>query len=365
MKLIIQIPCLNEELTLPATLAALPRRLDGVDTVELLVIDDGSDDRTAEVARSLGVEHIVRHRTNCGLGRAFRSGLDRALKEGADIIVNTDADGQYSGSSVPALIQPILDGRADIVIGDRNTAGNPEFGRIKKFLQWLGSFVVRSLSGLNIPDAVSGFRAISRQAALRLNVLSAFSYTVEMIIQAANKQITVLSVPVGTNPETRESRLFRNMPQFIARQMVGMLRMYAMYRPMRFFFYLGSTLSVVGAIPVIRFLLAYWGGEGDGHVQSLVLGGALLTMGFVVFVSGLLSDLISQNRQLSEITLEKVRAMELKIHDRRFAADRQKSAVEPHRARDNESVYRQPPATDSTRPVPPAGKPPQPRNPPG
>ena len=311
MKLIIQIPCLNEEQTLPATLADLPGQIDGVDCIELLVIDDGSDDRTVEVAQAMGVHHIVRHTTNCGLGRAFRSGLDRALKEGADIIVNTDGDGQYRGSAIEDLIRPIMEGRADIVIGDRNTADNPEFGQVKKFLQWLGSFVVRSLSGVNVPDAVSGFRAISRPAALRLNVLSAFSYTVEMIIQAGNKQMTVLSVPVATNPETRESRLFHNIPQFVARQLVGMVRMYAMYRPVRFFFYLGSLMCITGLIPIMRFLFAYWAGDGDGHVQSLVLGGTLLTMGFVVFVSGLLSDLISQNRQLTEIALEKIRSLEL------------------------------------------------------
>ena len=331
MKLIIQIPCLNEERTLPATLAELPRHIEGVDTIEILVIDDGSDDRTSEVARSLGVNHLVRHTNNCGLGRAFRSGLDRALKEGADIIVNTDGDGQYRGSSVKDLIKPILEGRADIVIGDRNTASNPEFGAIKKFLQWLGSYIVRSLSGVRVPDAVSGFRAISRQAALRLNVLSTFSYTVEMIIQAGNKQLTVLSVPVDINPETRESRLFRNIPQFVGRQLVAMLRMYAMYRPMRFFLYLGSIFCALGLIPILGFLFAYWAGKGDGHVQSLVLGGALLTMGFVVYVSGLLSDLISMNRQLNEITLEKVRRLELEIAARSLAGGGDDNGIAPVR----------------------------------
>jgi len=311
MKLIIQIPCLNEEHTLPATVADLPRRVEGVDTIEFLVIDDGSDDRTAEVARELGVHHLVRHTINQGLGRAFRSGLDRALKEGADIIVNTDGDGQYRGDSIAELIRPILENRADIVIGDRQTASNPEFGPAKKFLQWFGSYVVRSLSGVKVPDAVSGFRAVSRAAALKLNVLSTFSYTIEMIIQAGNRQLNVVSIPVRTNPKTRESRLFRNVPQFIARQLVSMLRMYAMYRPMRFFFYLGSLLCLTGAIPIMRFLLAYWSGEGNGHIQSLVLGGAFLTMGFLVFVNGLLSDLISHNRQLNELALEKIRMLEL------------------------------------------------------
>ena len=221
MKLIIQIPCLNEEQTLPATLADLPSRIDGVDAIEVLVIDDGSDDRTSAVAKSLGVHHLVRHTTNRGLGRAFRSGLDRALMEGANIIVNTDGDGQYRGQSIQLLVQPILRGEADIVIGDRQTWRNPEFGVVKRLLQRLGSYMVRSLSGVQVPDAVSGFRAISRQGALRLNILSAFSYTVEMIIQAGNKQLTVVSVPVETNPKTRETRLFQDMPQFIRRQATG------------------------------------------------------------------------------------------------------------------------------------------------
>jgi len=314
LKLIIQIPCLDEELTLPATLAELPGSIAGVDCIEILVVDDGSADRTAEVASELGVHHVYRHTSNQGLGRAFRTGLDNALKLGADIIVNTDGDGQYFGGDIPALIEPILSGQADIVIGDRQTAKNTEFGLAKKCLQWLGSHVVRSLSGTDVPDAVSGFRAISRKAAIKLNVLSTFSYTVEMIIQAGNKQMTVASVPVRTNPKTRESRLFRNIPQFVARQLVSMIRMYAMYRPMRFFFYLGALLSLGGLIPILRFLFFYFSGDGSGNIQSLVLGGALLTMGFMVFVTGVLSDLISQNRQLSEIALEKVRELELREH---------------------------------------------------
>ena len=334
MKLIIQIPCLNEEQTLPATLAELPRHIDGVSVIEYLVVDDGSDDRTFDVAVSLGVHHIVRHTTNQGLGRAFRAGLDYALKAGADIIVNTDGDGQYRGSSVEALIRPVLEGRADIVIGDRQTAKNPEFTKTKKFLQWLGSHVVRSLSRVQVPDAVSGFRAISREAALKLNVLSSFSYTIEMIIQAGNKQLTVLSVPVDTNPKTRESRLFRNIPHFVSRQLVSMLRMYAMYRPMRFFFYLGTVLCVGGLIPVVRFLIAYWADGGAGHIQSLVLGGAMLTIGFLVFVSGLLSDLISQNRQLVEITLEKVRVLELEHLAKAAAEDKVSAAANPRQSSD-------------------------------
>ena len=311
MKLIIQIPCLNEEQTLPATLAELPRSIPGVDSIEILVVDDGSTDQTAAVASAHGVHHVLRHTRNQGLGRAFRTGLDAALKLGADVIVNTDGDGQYCGGDIPKLIAPILAGEADIVVGDRQTANNTEFGLAKKCLQWLGSYVVRSLSGTNLLDAVSGFRAISRQSAIRLNILSKFSYTVEMLIQAGNKQMSVTSVPVRTNPKTRESRLFANIPQFISRQLVSMVRMYAMYRPMRFFLYLGLLLSVVGAIPIIRFLISYFSGGGAGNIQSLILGGVLLTMGFMIFITGLLSDLISQNRQLSEIALEKIREMEL------------------------------------------------------
>ncbi len=311
MKLIIQIPCLDEEQTLPATLADLPRSVPGVDEVEFLVVDDGSSDNTSQLARELGVDHVFRHTDNQGLGRAFRTGMDNALKLGADIIVNTDGDGQYSGKDIPALVAPILAGEADIVIGDRQTASHREFSLAKKFLQWLGSHAVRALSGTDVPDAVSGFRAISRAAAIRLNILSKFSYTVEMIIQASNKQMSITSVPVRTNPRTRGSRLFRNVPQFIAQQLVSMLRMYAMYRPVRVFFYLGSVITLVGLVPIIRFLVFYFSGESDGHVQSLVLGTGLLTMGFVVFVTGLLSDLISQNRQLNEIALEKLRELEL------------------------------------------------------
>ena len=315
VKLVIQIPCLNEENTLPATLADIPREVPGVDCIEILIVDDGSDDNTLQVAESLGVDHIYRHKTNQGLGRAFRTGLQMSLKHGADIIVNTDGDGQYAGGDIPALIQPILSGNADIVIGDRQTATSTEFGVGKKILQWMGSHVVRSLSGTDIPDAVSGFRAISSHAGIKLNILSKFSYTVEMIIQAANKDLAIASVPIKTNPKTRESRLFKNIPQFMARQVVSMLRMYAMYRPMRFFFYLGTVISLVGLFPVLRFLYFYIFGDGSGNIQSLILGGVFLMMGFTVFITGLLSDLISQSRQIAEASLEKLLEMDLAQRD--------------------------------------------------
>lgn len=310
-RLVIQIPCFNEALTLPETLADLPRHVDGVSSIEVLLIDDGSTDATSAVGRQHGVHHIVRHTHNQGLGRAFRTGLDYALQLGADIVVNVDADGQYCGKDIARLIAPLLSGDADIVIGDRQPTRNPEFSLLKRALQGIGSRVVIALSGIETPDAVSGFRALSREAALRLNILSKFSYTVEMIIQAANKQLRVVSIPVSVNSARRPSRLFRSLPHFVSRQLITMLRMYTMYQPMRLFFSAGALLSLLGALPVLRFLLQYLAGDGSGHIQSLLLGGVLMTMGFVLFVAGLLSDLISQNRQIQELTLEKVRRLEL------------------------------------------------------
>lgn len=311
MKVIVQIPCYNEEATLPETVADIPRSIPGVDAVELLIIDDGSTDRTVEVAQRIGVDHIVRNKRNMGLARTFRKGLDACLKAGADIIVNTDGDNQYSGRDIPKLIAPIVEGNADIVIGDRRTQEIAHFSTLKKWLQRLGSAVVRRLSGVDIADAVSGFRAISRESAIRLNIVSSFSYTIEMVIQAGNKQMMVTSVPISTNPKTRESRLFTNIPRFIERSLTTMIRMYAMYRPLRLFFYLGTFLIVLGLIPVFRFALYYFQGEGGGHVQSLVLGAGLLITGAVSYLVGLVTDLISFNRQLLEMTLERVRRLEL------------------------------------------------------
>ena len=311
MKLIIQIPCYNEEKTLPLTVADIPRRISGIDTVEILVIDDGSTDRTAEVAENIGVDHIIRNKMNMGLARAFRRGLDACLKQGADIIVNTDGDNQYAGKDIPKLIAPILAGEAELVIGDRQTAKIPHFSFIKKLLQWFGSWVVRRLSGINVPDAVSGFRAISREAAIKLNIISSYSYTIEMIIQAGKKQMAVAHLPVDTNPQTRASRLFSSIFKFIELQLSIMLRMYAMYKPLRFFFYIGGVLLFIGLVPILRFFYFYIIGLGAGHIQSLVLGGVLLSMGFIACLVGLLADLISHNRQLIEMTLERVKKEEL------------------------------------------------------
>jgi glycosyltransferase involved in cell wall biosynthesis len=312
MKLIVQIPCYNEADTLAQTVADIPRRIEGVDAVEILVVDDGSTDRTAEVARELGVEHVVRHTRNRGLARAFRTGLDAALRLGADIIVNTDGDNQYAGRDVPKLCAPILRGEADIVVGDRQTDRIPHFSPLKKRLQRTGSAVVRALSETDVTDVVSGFRALSREAAIHINILSPFSYTVEMVIQAGKKHMAIASVPVDTNPKLRSSRLFRGIPSFIRDQLTTMVRMYSMYQPLRVFFLIGTVLSLLGAWPIVRFLWFWWIGEGDGHVQSLVIGGVLLMMGFLTFMIGLVADLIHFNRQLIEMVLVRLKALEFR-----------------------------------------------------
>lgn len=315
MKLIVQIPCFNEEATLPETIADIPRQIEGIDSVEILIVDDGSTDRTVEVARELGVDHVIRNKKNIGLARTFRNGLDACLRLGADIIVNTDGDNQYYGPDIAELVQPIVRGEADIVVGDRQTHNVEHFSPLKKLLQRAGSSAVRNLSTLDIPDAVSGFRAISREAALKINIVSSFSYTTEMLIQAGKKHMAVASVPVRTNRKTRESRLFTNIPKFIERQLTTMIRMYAMYQPLRVFFYIGCILVLIGLLPIIRFLVFYFMDDGAGHIQSLILGSVLVLMGFVSYLVGLVADLINFNRQLLEMTLERVRVLELAARD--------------------------------------------------
>ena len=314
MKLIVQIPCYNEEETLRETLHAIPREIDGVHDVEILVVDDGSLDRTSEVARECGADYVIRHPHNQGLARAFRTGLDACLRLGADVIVNTDADNQYDAATIPLLIAPILCGEADIVVGDRQTNSVQHFSATKRALQAFGSAVVRRVSGIRVPDAVSGFRALSRDAALQMNIVSPFSYTIEMLIQAGNKNLAVTSVPVRTNAPTRPSRLFKNVPDFIARSVGTMLRTYAMYRPLTTFFRIGAVLLIIGMIPIGRFLIFWLDGKGSGHVQSLVLGGAFVTIGFVTLLFGLLADVVSFNRRLIELTLERVRRLEYDRH---------------------------------------------------
>ena len=310
MKLIIQIPCFNEAESLPATLLAIPRKIAGVDVVEFLVIDDGSSDGTGDVARRWGVQHVVRHATNRGLAAAFQTGVDACLALGADIIVNTDADGQYDGGAIPALILPVLEGRADIVVGDRGVASNAHFGPIKRRLQRLGTAVVRFLSRTDISDAVSGFRAISREAAQRINITTEFSYTTDMLIQAGRKRMKVVSIPVGTNKTERPSRLFKSIPQFISRQLVTIARAYTTYNPLRAFVSVGLAMAVFGAIPILRFVWFYLNGDGSGHLQSLVLGGVFVTLGVITSLLGVLADLIGSNRKLMEISLKRMRHVE-------------------------------------------------------
>ncbi len=315
MKLIVQIPCLNEAETLPQTIADIPRKIEGIDKVEILVIDDGSSDNTYQVAQNCGADFIIRNKKNLGLAKSFSLGLDRCLKEGADIIVNTDGDNQYSGKDVPKLIVPILKNESDIVVGDRQTDRIAHFSWQKKLLQKVGSSVVKRLSGIDLPDAVSGFRAINKTAAIKLNIISSFSYTIEILIQAGKRHLAVCSVPVKTNTKTRDSRLSKNIVSFIIRQLSTIIRVYAMYQPLKVFFFLGAFISSIGALPIIRFLYYYYTTGADGHLQSLILGSALLSIGFFVFLFGLLADLISNNRQLNEQALERVKLLELKILD--------------------------------------------------
>jgi len=312
MKLVVTIPCLNEEKVLGETLRDIPKRIDGIDEVDVVVVDDGSTDRTAETARAGGVKHIVSFTANQGLARAFGAGVDEALRLGADIIVNTDADHQYRGEDIGALVRPILEGRAEIVIGDRGTASIEDFSWVKRRLQGLGSWAVRRLSGTDVPDATSGFRAYSRRAALRLNIVSPFSYTLETIIQAGKKGIATTHVPVRTNPRTRESRLSRSTWEFVKRQSATILRMYVMYEPLKTFAYLSAAPFVVATALGVRFLWYYFTVGAPGKVQSLIAMAVLFTLSFLLMVLGILADLIHGSRLLVEDALYRTRALELR-----------------------------------------------------
>ncbi len=316
MKLIIQIPCYNEEATLPLTVQDLPRSLPGVDEIELLVIDDGSTDRTIEVARELGVDHIVRLGQHRGLATAFLKGLEAALVAGADIIVNTDADNQYRGEDIARLVEPILAGQADVVVGDRGVASVPTFSPLKRYLQQLGSWVVQQAAGVSIPDATSGFRALSREAALRTIVLSEYSYTLETLIQAGARRMAVKYVPVRVNPQTRRSRLMRNIPHYLVNSTATILRTYTMYRPLRVFLTVGTLMSLGGIALGVRFLYYFFTSGGQGHVQSLILAAILIIVGFQVCLIGLVADLIGFNRKILEETLYRLRRMELEQQEK-------------------------------------------------
>lgn len=318
MKLIVQIPCFNEEETIGITLDALPRQIAGIDTIEYLLIDDGSSDKTVEVARAHGVHHIVIIRRNRGLAKAFMCGLDACIQHGADIIVNTDADNQYNADDIETLVQPILRGEAEIVIGARPIGNIKHWSLLKKLLQKIGSKVVRMASGTRIADAPSGFRAMSRDAALRINVFDNYTYTLETIIQAGRKNIPIISVPIRTNADLRPSRLIHSIPEYIRRSLFTVTRIFMTYRPFRFFAIPGVFIFLLGLLPTARFLYFYSIGKGGGHIQSLLYSVLCLGAGSALVVTGLIADLIGVNRQLLEDIRTRVRELEYKqtVHEK-------------------------------------------------
>ena len=312
MKLIIQIPCYNEAKVLPDTIRLLPRTLDGFDQVEILVIDDGSEDDTAQVARLSGVEHVLRLPHHTGLAGAFSAGLDACLRLGADVIVNTDADNQYEAQDIPCLLEPILKGQAELVVGDRGVATLKAFSPLKRKLQMLGSRVVSSAAGISVPDATSGFRAMTREVAMRTLVLSNYSYTLETLIQAGNQKVNVVSVPIHTNPSKRPSRLMRGIGDYLRNSSITIVRSYAMYRPLRVFSAIGLAILLVGVAIGLRFLVLFIMGNGEaGNIQSLILAAVLLIVGFQTLLIGLVADLIAFNRKILEETLYRVRSIEM------------------------------------------------------
>ncbi len=316
MKLIVQIPCLNEEATLPEALRSIPRQIPGIDKVEVLVIDDGSTDRTSAVAREHGADHVVRFPRRKGLAYGFMAGLDNCVHLGADIIVNTDADNQYPAADIPLLIAPILAGEADMVIGDRRVSEVAHFSWGKRRLQELGSWVVRKVSGTDVPDTTSGFRAFTRDAALRINIVSEFTYTLESIIQAGKKRMAVAHLPIEAK-QTRPSRLYSSTWDYVKRSGATILRIYAMYEPFKVFILLGSTLFFAGALLGLRYAYFWWLGDIRGHLQSAILSVLLLILGFQTLQWGIMADLIASNRKLLEDLLYRIRKAELQAPERR------------------------------------------------
>ena len=319
VKLIIQIPCYNEAETLPTTVKALPTEILGIDEIEFLVIDDGSEDATASVARDAGVHHVLELQHHVGLASAFVAGLEACLARGADIIVNTDADNQYNAGDIPRLVEPILKGRAELVIGDRGVATLEEFSPVKRLLQRFGSRVIAAASGVSTPDATSGFRAIGRDAALRTLVLSEYSYTLETLIQAGARKTAIEYVKVRTNPQTRPSRLMRGIPDYIINSTATIIRAYTMYRPLRLFSAVSLLLILGGLIPGIRFSYFYLIGQGGGKIQSLILAAILIIVGFQVMLIGLVADLIGFNRRITEEVLFRIRRLEADAGNRESA----------------------------------------------
>jgi glycosyltransferase involved in cell wall biosynthesis len=313
MKLIIQIPCYNEEATLPAVIRDLPRQLPGIDEIEYLVIDDGSSDRTAETARKLGVHHVYSLGQNRGLAAAFLAGIDRCLELGADIIVNLDGDNQYSGKCVGDLVRPILEGRAEIVVGARAIGGIEHFSRVKKTLQRLGSWAVRLASGTDIPDAPSGFRAFSREAAMHVRVYDRYTYTLETIIQAGQQGMSITWVPVQTNAPLRSSRLIKNIPSYVLKSVATIIRIFVVYRPFCFFFSIGLSVFLLGALIGLRFLWFYVTAGGQGHIQSLILASILISIGFQTIMVAFVADLLSVNRRLAEDNRYRLLKARLKV----------------------------------------------------
>lgn len=304
MKLVVQCSCLNEEKTLPTVLKEIPKKIPGIDSIEIVIVDDGSTDKTIAVAKQHGVQHIVRHPRRQGLGRGFKDAIEKSLAAGADIIVHTDGDNQYPGKNIPDVIAPILAGKADMVIADRQVQTIRHFSPLKKILQRIGTRVLNMAAGTQVPDAPSGFRAYSREAAMRLNNVTTFSYAMETLIQAGNKQLAITSVPIVTNPKTRESRLFSSYPSYMLKSGAAIIRAFLMYRPYVIFVTLGLVLLLLGLIPFARYLYFLSQGNGGGHLQSLIVGSVLLIASFITFTLGIIADLIRINRILIEQSLE-------------------------------------------------------------
>ncbi|HEX5456232.1 MAG TPA: glycosyltransferase family 2 protein [Candidatus Saccharimonadales bacterium] len=316
MKLFIQIPCLNEEKTLPDVLETIPKKIDGIDSIDILIIDDGSTDKTVEIAKKHGVKHFVTHKQNQGLAKSFADGLDYCLAHGADIIVNTDGDNQYPQKDIDRLVRPVLEGKADIVVADRQTDKISHFSSLKKFFQKFGSWVVNKAAGTNLPDAASGFRAYSKEAALRINVITTFSYCMETIIHAGNKRIPITSIKITTNPKMRESRLFKSMWQHMYKSGIAIVRSFTMHRPYVVFINLGLIFLVAGLVPFVRYAIIYISGDRGQHIQSLILGAILIFASIVSLALGVIADLIRANRILTEDTLERVKRLEIQNKDK-------------------------------------------------